>query len=401
VLKGSGRSTAGLARERTRQALLIAEISLALVLLVGAGLLVRSMNNLLHVDLGFDADNLLTMALRLPAGNYDNQRQLVFYDECLARVSAIPGVRSAALTMSLPIDGSQWDTGFQVDGKPVPPPGQQLTAAYTPVSANYFETLGIRLVRGRVFTAADTTDSAPVIVINESLARRIWPGEDPLGKRLKQGETLREVVGVVTDLKLNGVENATPMQFYAPLAQEPNGILGLAVRTTGNPLAAAASIEQAIHTVDKDLPVFRMRTMEQLLWNALAQRRLTLALLLSLAALALLLASVGIYGVISYAVRQRTNELGIRMALGAQRRDVLKLILTQGLKLALLGVGIGLLAALALSRWMEALLFEVRPTDPLTFAVIAAVLVLVALFACWIPAWRAAKVDPLVALRNE
>jgi putative ABC transport system permease protein len=401
VLKESGRSTAGLARERTRQALLIAEISLALVLLVGAGLLVRSMNNLLHVDLGFDADNLLTMALRLPAGNYDNQRQLVFYDECLARVSAVPGVRSAALTMSLPIDGSQWDTGFQVDGKPAPPPGQQLIAAYTPVSANYFETLGIRLVRGRVFTAADTTDSVPVTVINESLARRIWPGEDPLGKRLKQGETLREVVGVVTDLKLNGVENATPMQFYAPLAQEPNGILGLAVRTTGNPLAAAASIEQAIHTVDKDLPVFRMRTMEQLLWNALAQRRLTLALLLSLAALALLLASVGIYGVISYAVRQRTNELGIRMALGAQRRDVLKLILTQGLKLALLGVGIGLLAALVLSRWMEALLFEVRPTDPLTFAVIAAVLVLVALFACWIPAWRAAKVDPLVALRNE
>jgi putative ABC transport system permease protein len=359
------------------------------------------LHKLLRVDPGFNADNLLTMFVNLPKGNYNAQRLRIFYDECLTRVGALPGVRSVALTMSMPIIGSQWNTGIHAADKPEPPAGQYPQAAYIPVSTNYFATMGIRLVKGRVFTATDTENSAPVTVINESLARRIWPGEDPLGKRLKRGTTSREVVGVVTNVKLNGVEHETPMEFYAPLAQEPMGGLGLAVRTAGDPLAAAASVERAIHSVHKDLPVFRIRTMDQLLRNSLAQRRLTLALLVSLAVLSLLLAGVGIYGVISYAVKQRTHELGIRMALGAQRGDVLRLILAQGLKLALLGVGIGLLAALALARWMEALLFNVRPTDPLTFIVIAAFLVLVALFACWIPAWRATKVDPLIALRSE
>jgi len=245
-----------------------------------------------------------------------------------------------------------------------------------------------------------------VVVINETLARRIWPGEDPIGKRLKQGwpesqSPWREVVGVVADVKLNGVERDTPMQTYLPLVQEPARSVGLVVRTVGNPLVEGDAVERAIHSIDKDLPVSAIRSMEQLLGISMAQRRLTLTLLLSFAALALLLAGVGIYGVISYSVRQRTHELGIRMALGAQRRDVLKLILTQGLKLALIGVVIGLLTAFALTRWMETLLFNVRPTDPLIFAVIAVVLLLVALFACWLPARRATKVDPMVALRCE
>lgn len=401
VLKEGGRSTAGAARERTRKALLVVEVSLALVLLVGAGLLVRSMYKLLHVDPGFNPDNLLTMRVSTPRVNYNAQHLRVFYDESLARVGALPGVRSAALTLSTPIVGSQWNTFFYAADKPEPPAGQAPEAAYTPVSANYFETMGIRVVKGRVFNTTDTENSAPVTVINESLARRIWPGEDPLGKRLKRGAIVREVVGVVADIKLNGVENAAPMEFYAPLVQEPMGGVGLMVRTAGDPLAAAASIERAIHSVDKDLPVFRVRTMDQLLGNALAQRRLTLTLLLSFAVLALLLASIGIYGVISYSVRQRTHELGIRMALGAQAGDVLKLILAQGLKLVLLGIGIGLLAASAMARLIETLLFNVRPIDPLTFTVIALVLTFVALVACYIPARRATKVDPLIALRHE
>jgi putative ABC transport system permease protein len=401
VLKEGGRSNAGAAREGTRKALLVVEVSLALVLLVGAGLLVRSMYKLLHVDPGFNPDNLLTMFVSLPRGNYNAQRLRVFYDESLARVDALPDVLSAALTLSTPIAGSQWNTFIHAAEKPEPPAGQYPEAAYTPVSANYFETLGIRVVKGRVFTTKDTEHSAPVTVINESLARRIWPGEDPLGKRLKRGMISHEVVGVVADVKLNGVEQATPMQFYAPLAQEPMGGLGLIVRTAGDPLATAASIERAIHSVDKDLPVYRVRTMDQLLGNALAQRRLTLTLLLSFAVLALLLASIGIYGVISYTVKQRTHELGLRLALGAQPRDVLKLILTQGLRSTLLGIMIGLGASFALTRWMEKLLFGVRPTDPLTFGVIALVLLSVALLACWIPARRATKVNPLIALRNE
>ena len=401
VLKEGGRATVGAAREGTRRALLVVEVSLALALLVGAGLLVRSMYKLLHVDPGFNADNLLTMFVSLPRTNYNAERLRVFYDECLSRVGALPGVRSAAMTVSMPIVGSQWNTYFHAADKPEPPAGQSPQAAYVVVSANYFATMGIRLVKGRVFTATDTEHSALVTVINESLARRIWPGEDPLGKRLKWGTNLCEVVGVVADVKLNGVEQKSPMEFYAPLAQEPMGGLGLVVRTAGDPLAAAASIERAIHSLDKDLPVSRIQTMDQLLGNALAQRRLMLTLLLSFAALALVLASVGIYGVISYSVKQRTHELGIRMALGAQAGDVLKLILAQGLKLTLVGIVIGLLAALALTKWMESLLFGVSATDPLTFVLIPLLLAAVALLACWMPARRATKVDPMAALRSE
>ncbi|MFY9575032.1 MAG: FtsX-like permease family protein, partial [Blastocatellia bacterium] len=406
ALKECGRATTGTGREGMRKALLIAEVSLSLVLLVGAGLLVRSMYNLLNVDLGFDADNLLTMRVRLSDGRYDSGKRRLFYDECLARVGAVPGVRSAALAMSVPIRGSSWQRVFIASDKPVPSRADLPKSDNIPVSRDYFETMGIRLLRGRSFTAADTAESAPVVVINETLARVIWPGEDPIGKRLNQGypkddELWREVIGVVNDFKLNGVERATSMQTYLPYAQEPSPGVSLVVRTEGSALALAASVEQAIHSIDKDLPVYSIWTMDQLLGNSLAQRRLTLVLLASFAALALLLASVGVYSVICYAVRQRTRELGIRMALGAQSRDVLRLILSQGLRLALLGVALGLGAAFALTRWMESLLFGVSATDTLTFAAIAVLLIAVALVACWIPARRATRLDPLTALRHE
>jgi putative ABC transport system permease protein len=403
TLKAGGRSSAGAGRDATRKTLLVVEVSLALVLLVGAGLLVRSMARALGVELGFNPDHLLTMRVDLPEKAYDDARRRVFHDECLTRVSALPGIRSAAITYALPIDGSQMNRGFSAVSKTG---AQRGGASYAPVSANYFEAMGIRLLKGRVFTAADTADSVRVVIVNETLAQRVWPGEDPTGQRLKWGPPESdwpwlEVVGVVADVKLNGVERDTPSQAYVPFAHHPTGLQWLVARTAGDPLQVAAAVERTIHALDKDLPVVSIRSMEQLLSRSMAQRRLTLVLLVSFATLALLLAAVGIYGVISYAVRQRTHEFGIRMALGAQARDVLALILKQGLKLTLIGIGLGLLAAFALTRWMESLLFGVRPTDELTFGAIAVVLLLVVLLACWIPARRATKVDPMVALKYE
>jgi predicted permease len=403
TLKAGGRLSAGAGRDATRKTLLVVEVSLALVLLVGAGLLVRSMGRALSVDLGFNPDHLLTMRVDLPEKAYDDARRQIFHDECLTRVSALPGIRSAAITYALPIDGSQMNRGFSAVSKAG---SQRGGASYMPVSANYFEVMGIRLLKGRVFTAADTANSVRVVIVNETLAQRVWPGEDPTGQRLKWGSPESdwpwlEVVGVVADVKLNGVERDTPSQGYVPFSQHPTGLQWLVARTTGDPLQVAAAVERAIHAIDKDLPVVSIRSMEQLLSRSMAQRRLTLVLLVSFAALALVLAAVGIYGVISYSVRQRTHELGVRMALGAQTSDVLKMILAQGLKLTLFGVVIGLGAAFALTRWMETLLFHVRPTDPLTYTAIAVALTLVALFACYIPARRATKVDPMIALRCE
>ena len=405
ALKKGGRLT-GTGREGMRKVLLIAEVSLSLVLLVGAGLLVRSMYNLLHVDLGFNDDHLLTMRVRLSERKYDPAARRRFYEECLERTGAVPGVRSAALAMSVPIRGASWDRVFYAFDKPVPSRADLPQSDYIPVSRNYFETMGMRLLRGRSITATDRAESAPVVVINETLAQRIWPGEDPIGKRLKAGypesdEPWREVIGLVNDVKFNGVERETSMQTYLPYSQEPRTGVGLVVRTHGNALAVAASVEEAIHSIDNDLTAYSIWTMDQLLGNSLSQRRLTLVLLGSFAVLALLLAAVGVYGVTSYAVRQRTHEFGIRMALGAQAADVLRLILVNGLKVSMMGVALGLGAAFVLTRWMESLLFGVRATDVQTFTAIALLLLSIALLACWIPARRATKVDPMVALRHE
>ena len=403
-LKEGERSTA--ARDVTRRGLLVVEVSLALVLLVGAGLLARSMARALSVELGFNPDHLLTMRINLPGEAYSEPRRLAFYDDCLSRVGALPGVRSAALTHSLPIDGVQWASVFIAADKPAPPRAELPISTFIPVSANYFDVMGIRLLNGRGFTSADTADSSHVTIINETLARRIWPGEDPVGKRIKQGfpedkNPWREVIGVVANVKLFGAEFGVPRQAYLPLAQASQLSVSLVARTAGDESQAAAAVERAVRAIEKDAPVFSIRSMDQLLGNSFASRRLTLTLMASFAALALSLAVVGVYGVISYSVRQRAHELAVRMALGARSGDVLKLILTQGLKLVSLGVLIGLLAASALTQWMKTLLFEVRPVDPLTYTVIAVVLTLAALVACWIPARRAAKGDPLAVLRRE
>jgi len=314
-------------------------------------------------------------------------------------------VRAAALTNSLPIDGSDYVTFFTAADKPVPTRADLPKTDYVLVSANYFETMGIHLLKGRLFNSSDTAESAPVVVINETMARRMWPSEDPIGKRVKQGypesqTPWREVVGVVNDVKLNGVERETSMQTYLPFVQFPGANLGLVVRAN-QPLAAATAVEQSIHMMDKDLPVYAVLTMDQLLGHSLATRRLTLVLLSSFAVLALLLAALGIYGVTSYGVTQRTQEIGIRVAFGARVSDVLRVVIGQGMKSALLGIVVGLGGAFALTRLIAHLLFQVNTIDAFTFASVTLLLILVALVACFLPARRAAKVDPLVALRKE
>ena len=405
-LKEGGRSTPGAGRDVTRRTLLVAEVSLALILLSGAGLLVRSMARLLSVDPGFNPDNLLTMRVMLPNNGYDQTRARAYAEECLAKLGALPGVRAAAITISLPIDGSFWDSAFFVADKPVPARAELPEAALASVSSNYFETMGIQLLEGRGFTSADSEQSSKVTVVNEALARSIWPGEDPVGKRLKNGfpeydAPWREVVGVVRDVKLNGAERETPMQAFLPFEQEPWASFSIVVRTTSDPLSAAATIENTVHSIDQEVPVFSVRSMDQLLSHSIAERRLILTLLVSFAALASVLAAVGIYGVASYSVKQRTHELGVRIALGAQRGDILRLVLRQGVMLALAGVVIGLLAAIAVTGLMKQLLFEVPPDDPLTLTGVGLILTVVALFACWIPARRATKVDPMISLRCE
>jgi putative ABC transport system permease protein len=257
-----------------------------------------------------------------------------------------------------------------------------------------------------MFNEADTATSTPVVVVNQTLARRLWPGEDPVGKRLKQGfaedkTPWREVMGVVSDVRQNGIDRDPPMQVYIPLQQEPMRSLIVVARTAGDPLAMASMIEERIHSIDKDLPVFNVRTMDQLLDESIAQQQLAMALLGSFALLALMLAAMGIYGVMSYAVTQRTHEIGVRMAMGAQPSDVLRLVVGQGLTLALIGVAVGISAALAMTRLMASMLFGVSSTDPLTFISISLLLIAVAALACYVPARRAARVDPMVALRYE
>jgi putative ABC transport system permease protein len=386
--------------------LLVAEVGLALVLLIGAGLMLRTVSRLTEQDPGFDARDLLTVRFILAGNAYNVEKRRAFYAECMEKVGGLPGVESAALTLSLPIEGSNWNSVFIVADKPVPPRSELPSSAFIPVSANYFETLGIRLLRGRAFTEADNSNPSQVIVINQTLADRLWPGEDPVGKRLKQGwpeDELpwREVIGVVADVKLEGIDRETPLQTYLPITQEPSRSVAVVARTSSNPLAIAAIVEQTIRSIDNDLPVFNTRSMDQLMGNAIGQQRLLMVLLAGFALLALTLAAVGIYGVMSYTVTQRTHEIGIRMAMGARPRDVLLMIVGQGMMLTVAGATIGLAAALGLTRLMSSMLFGVSATDPATFAVLTLILAVVAFFACYLPARRATRVDPLIALRYE
>ena len=402
-----GRATGFAARSHhVRRGLIVVETALAIVLLVGAGLMIRTVQELIAVDTGFRADHVLTTRFALSGTQWTEDRRQAFYPEFLQRIRAIPGVTNAALTMSLPIDGSQWNSIFIVADKPVPARSQLPSAAFTPVSTGFFETMGIRLLRGRMLGAADTPASQPTIVINETLAKALWPGEDAVGKHLKQGwpedkGTWREVVGVVADVKFNGLANDTPLQVYLPLTQESSTFLIVAARTAVDPMSIVPTLEAAARDINKDMPLFQTSTMDQVLETSIAQQRLSLIVMVTFAVVALTLAALGLYGVIAHSVTERTHEIGVRMALGAEARHVLGLMIRQGLTTTAIGAAIGVAGAVALSRWIQDLLFGVTPTDPATFAAVVATLMAVALVACYVPAWRATRVDPTMALRSE
>ena len=391
---------------RLRRGLMIAETALALVLLTGAGLMVRTLQRLVEVDTGFRPDHLMTAMFVLNGDQWTEARQKSFRDDLLTRVRALPGVTRAALTFVLPIDGSQWNSIFIVSGKPVPERAQLPSAAFTPVSAQYFETVGMQLLQGRVFEPHDSGTSPRVAVVNETFASQLYPGESPIGKRLKQGwpeddGRWTEIVGVVRDVKFNGVAADTPIQVYLPLDQVSMNFLAVVARTSGDPTAAMPAIESIAHDLDKDLPLYAKRTMDQILDSSMAQQRMSMIVFLVFAVVALTLAAVGLYGVVAHGVTERTHEIGVRMALGADPRRVLQLIVGQGLATVGTGLVIGVAGALALSRAMRSLLFGVTPTDPATFASVILLLLVVGVAACGVPAWRATRVDPTAALRSE
>jgi putative ABC transport system permease protein len=391
---------------RLRRGLLVAEVALALILLTGAGLMMRTLGRLTGVETGFRADHLLTMRLALPKEFNEDARRVVLLNDLISRTRALPGVVTAAAGFSLPIDGSNWNSVFTPRDKPVPPSHDQLpSAGMIPVSEGYFETLGTRLVRGRFFTTGDTPASAPVAIVNETLANKIWPGENAVGKVLKQGfperpGTWREVVGVVGDVKFEGVTAATTMQVYMPMVQDPPGDFTLLVRTGVDPSSLRAQVEAVVASLSADTPVTDVRTMEEVLSASIARQRMALLVLGVFALVALVLAASGLYGLVAHSVTERTHEIGVRMALGADRRDVVGLVIRSGLSMTIAGILVGVAGAAALSKFLEGLVFGVDPMDPATFAAVVVMLLATSLAACYLPAWRATRIAPVTALRD-
>jgi putative ABC transport system permease protein len=407
TLKEAGRSLAGARRgRRLRSVFVIAEIALALVLLTGAGLLLKSFLRLQSVETGFNASNVLTMRVSLPGRVYDQDGKIVnFFNRAVEGLQSLPGVESAGAVNFLPFAGPGAGTGFRVEGWPEPPPDRRMATGVSVTDRNFFRTLQIPLKRGRLFTEQETGEMRHVVVINEALARKYFPNEEPLGKRitigLRNGDVPSEIVGVVGDVKQAGFDRAAEPMSYWPIPKSTYRSMTFVIRAKGEANALAPAARDVIRSLDAQQPVADVRTLESLLGSSIARQRFNTSLLAVFSMVALLLAAVGIYGVMAYSVTQRAQEIGIRVALGARGRDVLKLVVGQGMKLALTGVVIGLSGALALTRLMSNLLFDVSATDPLTFIIVATLLISVALVACWLPARRAAKVDPMIALRCE
>jgi putative ABC transport system permease protein len=395
--------------QRVRGVFIVAEVALTLALLVGAGLLVRSFWRLQQVNLGFKADHLLTLRLDLLRSKYPGWQAVSFYERLQERLAALPGVESVSATSDILLSEAPKSSTFVVENKP--PNEEQFELPFTAVQPNYFQTMGIKLLRGRAFTEQDTRDSQNVGIVNETFVNRYFPNEDPIGKRFTFGDTAGPdtqwitIVGVVRDTRRQGLDKPVRIESWLPHAQgfeqQPLLSMEVALRTTGDPLALSRAAREAVWSLDRNLPIPRIQTMEQVLSEKVALRRWNMLLLGLFALVALILAAVGIYGVMSYAVTQRTHEIGVRMALGARGADVLRMVVWRGMSLTLAGVALGLAAALALTRVMKNLLFEVGATDPATFALIALLLVGVALIASFIPARRATKVDPLQGLRHD
>ena len=403
-LKEGARGSTGHARRHFRDGLVVAEVALALVLLVGAGLMLKSFVRLLDVKPGFDPKNVVTMGVSLPEARYQKPEQWAdFYRRLVERLRAQPGVESASVINSLPMGGNGGTTTFVLEGRPAPPKGQYPEANFRLAGTDYFKTLRIPLLRGRVFTEQDAKGKPLVAVVSETFARVYYPNEDPVGRRVLDTDGTRptEIVGVVGDVKHWGLDDEPEPYIYMAHAQSPDSGMTIAVRSAVDPAGMAAAVRRETQAMDRDLPVFDIKSLEQRLDESSSQRRLTVFLLGIFACVAVLLAAVGIYGVMAYSVTQRTHEIGIRMALGARTADVVRLVLRQGMTLAAVGVGVGVVASLALTKLIKAMLFRVSPSDPVTFAVVALSLAAVALLACYLPARRATRVDPMIALRYE
>lgn len=423
TLKETGRGTSG--RHWLRSSLVVVEVATTLVLLIGAGLMIRSFYRLQKVDPGFSYDHLTSFSVSLPQKKYtSNEQREQFYNRLLENLRGLPGVEASAAASGLPLGNNGWQTSFVVDGRPRPPRDQTPLMEACLVTPDYFRAMNIPLKRGRYFADHDDRSSLAgkdlsklneiekemaalnSIVIDEEFARRYWPNEDPIGKRVVMGSEERPqyltVLGVVGRVKMEGLsQDSKRVQGYFPFAQIPNGGMTVIIKAAGEPNQLIAAVRQQVKTIDPDQPIYGIRTMDEIRAESVAPERLNLTLLSIFAGIALILAIVGIYGVMSYSVTQRTHEIGIRMAIGAQPRDVFRMVLRQGMMLALIGVGFGLIGAFGLTRLMATMLFGVEPTDPATFAAIAALLTVVALIACYIPGRRATKVDPVVSLRYE
>ena len=403
TLKEGGRSGSAPGRHRLRSGLVMVEVALSLVLLVGAGLLIKSFWRLVNVDPGFDTQRLLSVELSLTSERYAEELpRSIFYQQLLERLSTLPGVQAAAIVNHPPFSGRRGIDAFKIEGKPDPTGIEDTPLADARViSPDYFQMMSIPVLQGRAFNASDTRDSLQTVIINQAFAERYWPGEDPLGRRLSEGEGWLTVIGVVGDVRQSGLDQEAAPHVYAPYLQAPLRRSGVLVRTSSDPLSLVTAVRSQVSAIDPDQPIYNVHTMYELIAGSMSGRRLNLLLLGVFALTALTLASIGIYGVISYSVTQRIHEIGIRMALGAQSRDVLRLILKQGMTPVVVGMAAGIAGALGLTRVMSTLLFGVTANDPYTFAAIALLLGIVALVACYIPARRATRVDPMIALRYE
>ncbi len=413
--EGSRGSTGGRRSHFARSVLIVSEIAFSVLLLIGAGLLVRSFARMMSEDLGFNPSKLLTMQVFLPEAHYSSVPSIMNFDrQIVDRVAALPGVNSASAVNFLPLTGWTGFSDFDIAGRSTPASGEQFTAAYRVADWRYVRTMEMVLKEGRDFTAADGPDSGGVVLINEALANRYWPGQDPVGMqiKLKMPATLRPwdaqtrtgwltIIGIVGDVRDWSWSEPKIAQLYLPATQNASKIMRIVVRASGDPTQLTSAVRQVVESVDPNLPVTEVSSMDELLKIVTAQRRLNMALLAFFAAVAAVLAAIGIYGVMSYAVTQRSHEIGIRMALGAEPRNVLGMMVSEGMKLALLGVAIGTVSAMVVSKYLESQLYGIKAHDPLTFAIVAVGLGVAALAACYFPARRATKVDPLSALRYE
>jgi len=404
-----GRGAGGAARKnRVRGVLVVAELALAVVLLVGAGLLIQSFWRLQHVNSGLQAENVLTFNVSLPEVRYSSEKQARFYRDLTNRVRSLPGVQSASAALPLPLSGDRFVISFQIDGRPVAPKDEPSADLFM-TEPDYFRTMGIPVLKGRDFSERDDHNSTPVAIVSDAFARQFFPGENPIGKRIEPGistwenedSTMREIIGVVADIHNRALNTDPKPVYYLPQSQVPFNELAMVVKTSNDPRALINGVTREVEAMDSELPVFNVKTMDEYVSSSVAAPRFNTTLLSIFASVALVLTIIGLYGVMSYSVAQRTNEIGIRMALGAQAGDVLGLIVKDGVKIVGVGLLLGIGGALVLTRLMESLLFGVTTRDPLTFVAIAGLLSLVAMLACYIPAWRATRVDPLEALRCE